>query len=304
MHIAEQQHGVITSSQLLQLGYSKDKIYQSTKAGLLIRVTPRVYRIAGAPLSRKQNFMTVVLGYKHSVWISHFAAAELHNLKLWQVEWVDVVTERGKHPHAHRRSDVVIHTCPAMFRADCTTVENIPVTSVGRTIVDLAQYLNEFQLGITLDDALQRKLVTLREVQRTYDRVGHWAGRKRFRAVKAVLAERIDTDKVESALEREVLAQLRNSKMPKPIPQYKIRANGKSYRLDFAYPELRVGIEVDGFTYHRERINFDRDRQRDNDLRQIGWTIIHFTSNSTPPDISAQVAFIRTMREETRLVKG
>jgi very-short-patch-repair endonuclease len=48
------------------------------------------------------------------------------------------------------------------------------------------------------------------------------------------------------------------------------------YRLDFALPAQRIGIELDGFASHSSTADITRDRQRQRELEADGWRIIRF----------------------------
>jgi very-short-patch-repair endonuclease len=49
------------------------------------------------------------------------------------------------------------------------------------------------------------------------------------------------------------------------------------YRLDFAWPPVKLAAEVDGYEAHGARSAFYRDRDRQNDLVALGWTLLRFT---------------------------
>jgi len=60
-------------------------------------------------------------------------------------------------------------------------------------------------------------------------------------------------------------------------PQYRVKAAGQEYSLDFGIPELKIGIEADGEVFHSSPKQVERDTSRDAKLKQQGWTIIRFT---------------------------
>ena len=73
----------------------------------------------------------------------------------------------------------------------------------------------------------------------------------------------------------------RTDEEPGPlVPQYRV---GR-YRLDFAWPELRLAIEIDGFTYHSSSAAFDRDRRRQRKLELDGWRFLRFTAAEVRKD--------------------
>jgi very-short-patch-repair endonuclease len=85
-------------------------------------------------------------------------------------------------------------------------------------------------------------------------------------------------DPGESDLETRVLRLIVAADLPIPRQQYRVQIQGRVFRLDLAYPDRLLGIELDGWEFHHTRSAFDDDRVRDNLLRLAGWTIHHFTS--------------------------
>lgn len=72
---------------------------------------------------------------------------------------------------------------------------------------------------------------------------------------------------------------LLKAKLPLPSSQYKIRGEGRFLaRVDFAYPDARLAIEVDGYRWHSGRQRWQRDLARRNVLTTLGWRVIHMTS--------------------------
>jgi len=80
----------------------------------------------------------------------------------------------------------------------------------------------------------------------------------------------------ESPLEERLLDLVVKSGFPRPVTQYGIEAGGRFYRLDFAYPRLKLAIEADG-AQHRLAAAVERDRQRDLDLSNEGWATLRFS---------------------------
>ena len=83
--------------------------------------------------------------------------------------------------------------------------------------------------------------------------------------------------------------------LPRPVQQHEIRTNGRTIRIDLAYPQARIAIEFDGWTYHSTRGAFDNDRARANELELLGWTVLRFTTKSS------DIAIVQTVR--TALVR-
>ena len=88
-------------------------------------------------------------------------------------------------------------------------------------------------------------------------------------------------DPGESELEARVLRWLLAAGLPRPESQFRVIAAGRCLRLDLAYPEHRLGLELDGWDAHGSRGAFDRDRERANEVALIGWRLCRFTSRTT-----------------------
>ncbi len=99
--------------------------------------------------------------------------------------------------------------------------------------------------------------------------------------MERLLEARLGSDPGESALEGRVARWLVAAGLPPPVPQLWVVAGGRRFRLDLAYPDRRVGFELDGWDVHARRVAFDGDRERGNELALAGWRIYHFTARST-----------------------
>ncbi len=104
-------------------------------------------------------------------------------------------------------------------------------------------------------------------------------GRNGTGVVQRVFDERLlrgaDED---SALELRLLRIVRRFGLPPITFQHEVWHEGRFVaRLDAAYPERRVAIEVDGFASHSSPEAFQRDRERQNVLSVLGWTVLRFT---------------------------
>lgn len=82
-----------------------------------------------------------------------------------------------------------------------------------------------------------------------------------------------------SELEGRLSRVLRRAGLPTPVAQHEVRTSRGRFvaRLDFAYPELRLGIETHGYRWHGGRERWARDLARENRLKRMGWTVLVFT---------------------------
>jgi hypothetical protein len=96
-----------------------------------------------------------------------------------------------------------------------------------------------------------------------------------------------------SAAELDILSMLADAGMPLPVPQHQVVAGGRVYVLDFAYPELRIALEYDGYGFHRLPSDLDRTAARHTALTLAGWTVLYFTDASGPGHVVTSVTAAR-----------
>jgi very-short-patch-repair endonuclease len=167
-----------------------------------------------------------------------------------------------------KRPGIRIHrsALPANERAER---HGIPITSVVRTLVDLATRLSADELEAAVNEADRLDLVDPERLREALDKGG---ARKGAAALKRLLDRRSFT-LTESALERRFPAIVRRAGLPLPHTQQ--RVNG--FRVDFWWPELQLVVETDGLRYHRTPAQQARDRRRDQVHTAAGLRPLRFT---------------------------
>ena len=99
--------------------------------------------------------------------------------------------------------------------------------------------------------------------------------------MRRLLEERGDTAGLpQSVLETRFLRLIKRAHLPAPVCQYGIREHGRLIAVvDFAYPDLTIAIEVDGYRWHSGRHQWQRDLARRNEITKRGWRVIHVTAH-------------------------
>jgi very-short-patch-repair endonuclease len=241
-----------------------------------------VYALAGAPPTWEQAVLAAVLAGGDRVAASHGTAGRLRALRHVEDVGLEIVSALGR----HKRLDGVLgHRSGALFDSDLTVYRAIPTTTVARTLIDVSGRLTERQLGQAIDDALRRRILDLEDLRRTAGRLGSAPGRS-MRKVNRALGLRIPGfDPLDSDLETRVLRVIAASGLPVPRQQYPIVLGGTEVRLDLAYPEARLAIELDGWEWHRNRSAFDDDRWRDVELVKLRWMNLRLTATMSDQTI-------------------
>jgi very-short-patch-repair endonuclease len=176
-----------------------------------------------------------------------------------------------------RRSSIIVHFA-AIPKCDRSRVASIPVTSVTRTLFDLAAVASREAVEVALDDALRRRLTSLKQLLMRLEDLGG-KGRRGAGVVRSLLVDR-DPKKPppESVLEARLIQLLRRAQLPEPTRQFQVSERGRLLaRLDLAYPDVMLAIEADGYRYHSGRLAWQRDLMRRNALTSRGWRAIHVT---------------------------
>jgi very-short-patch-repair endonuclease len=285
--IAASQHALITLDQARSAGLSLGQVRHRTSTGEWLVVRPRVYAVAGVPPTWAQAVAAAALSLQPAAWASHTTAARLWGFPGVTGDEIDVLVDLERRV---RMAGVCSHRSRALFSADLTRHARIPLTSPERTLVDLSATVPEPALGQILDDALRRRLIRLERLRTCVGRLAKSPGR-RPAVVHCLLAARLPGyDPGDSDLETRVLRTLVAAGLPAPVQQHRVRLNGRTIRIDLAYPTCRIAIELDGWDCHRTRSAFDNDRARANALVLAGWVLLRFTSRSTDAEIVATVA--------------
>jgi predicted transcriptional regulator of viral defense system/very-short-patch-repair endonuclease len=272
--LAAGNHGVFDISEALAVGVDRATIAREVRAGRLQRGLPGVYLMAGSPRTFRQRAHEVQRWAGPSGVLSFSTSASLLNLDVDGDTRIQVSTERNLRSPApwvlvHRLRD------PMEVR-DVTVIGGLRVTTMPRTIIDLAAILDEEALDIGLDSAIRRGMWRSTFLDRFADvSDGRRAG---TRLLRRLIAER-ETEQglTGSAFERLLLRHIKKGGLPTPVCQHPFSADGFSAFIDFAYPEFGIAIEADGYRWHDGRVPFEKDRVRVSELGSWGWRVIQVT---------------------------
>jgi very-short-patch-repair endonuclease len=268
--LAARQYGVVSREQALAAGLTNRAIDVRIASGRWARLHRGVYRALPLSPSWHQRLTAAVLHGGSSTLASHRAAAALWNLDGIRTPPIEISVKTGL-----RIEGAFVHRRRVTDDPKVTVIDGIPATCIERTLLDLAAVLAPARVGRAIDDALRSGETTLAKLHLQVSAGGR-PGQATFRGL---LNERDERDaKTESRLEAMVLQILRRRRLPLPLPQYRvIEAGIPIARLDFAYPEYSLGIEADGYRWHSGVQRWGEDIRRENRLKLLGWTLLHFS---------------------------
>jgi hypothetical protein len=275
MDLATRQHGVVSMSQLVGMGYSDDTVLEWAVVGRLHRLHQGVYAVGHRRLSWHSRCWAGVLGAEANevdevVWpavASHGSAAYLWGLYRYAPERIDVTAPIRR----RAKRDFIVHFSSILVPADRGEQEGIPVTSVARTLLDLAIRATPVQLERLLERAEELELLDLHRIEDVLDRAGGHRGRGRLR--RALALYQPDPVFTRSRFEKQFRRLVIHAGIPTPSMNY--TAHG--FELDAYWPELRFAVELDLFETHGSRAAFERDRLRQEELKLLGIEMIRVT---------------------------
>lgn len=270
--VARLQHGLVTSEQALKaLGPGRKDRWVAERR--LQSVQPRVFRVAGAPQTWHQSVMAGALTADGIV--SHRSAAELWGL-IQPAGYVDVSVRPPRAPRA--RPPVIIHRIADLQCERSVEREGLRLTDPIRTVIDLGLVLPTWAVRDALSRGLTTRLFSVDQVDRLRDGLGR-KGRNGTGIMRDLLEERLLTAGTEeSLLEKRFIDLVQRHDVPTPVFQHEVWHAGRFVaRIDAAYPERNLAIEIDGYSAHSSPDAFQRDRTRQNRLVALGWTVLRFT---------------------------
>ena len=276
------QHGVITRGQALSAGLSPRQVEHRLCSGVWSRLLPRVYAPVELRATWHQRVMAACLWAGDGAAASHRTAAALLRLPGFAKAKIEIST-----PRRLRRPGLVAYR-RSLRPNDVMKVDGIPVTSVPITLLNLAAVESLDRLEVAVDDVLVRGLVTWGRLQRVFEEdMRGVAGAVPLRSV----LEGYKHAAPESPLERRFLRLLRAAGLPEPEVQYPIREGERLVaRVDFAYPEIRLAMEVDGYRWHGGRRAWVRDLSRGNGIAARSWRILHIAKEHMDGSGAAAIA--------------
>jgi len=270
--LAERQYGAVARWQLLEAGLSPAAIDRRLTYGTLLHLHRGVYAAGHRRLTQDGFWLAAVLAAGPGALLSHRDAARLHGLGRWRAPGgrVEVTTSR----RAEQTDALLIYSRRRLAPADAATVAGIPVTTVARTLVDLAEVLDRDRLAQALGEAERVHRLDVRELRAAAERVAHRAGPGHAR-LRETLAEhaRRGVTLTRSELEIAFSALVRSHGLP--APELNARVDGME--VDALWRPARLAVECDGWAFHRDRRSFQRDRDKANVLQLRGWRVLRFT---------------------------
>jgi very-short-patch-repair endonuclease len=235
--------------------------------------------IGGSPFARHG----ALLAYGPGAVLSHQSAAVLWGIRRKRRGPIHVTAPCGRQG-LRRRKGIWIHRCK-LAPVDRTARDGFPVTTVARTLFDLAEVVPFESLKGAAEEADRLKLLRLRELEEVCERS---RGRRALRPVRRLLAELGMPDEGRSPLEIRFAAFIREHRLPPPVQNVHILG----HEVDALWPSAKLVVELDSWEYHGHRAAFERDRAREPKLLIAGYRTIRVTHrrlDNEPAQLAAEI---------------
>ena len=275
--LAEAQHGLVSARQLRAIGGERRAQRRRVAAGQWRWLSPQVLALVGSRPTYHQRCLAAVLDAGPPCVVSGLAAARLWGLPGFNTELVEV-SKPGRGSHRCFPLSVVHHPrfLPAHHR---TVVGDVPVTTVARSVFDLAGCVHPQRAERALDNALSSQLVSLEVLRRvTIECLAR--GRKGSALMRRLLNERhAGYIPPASGLEARFLATLVEA--GEELPERQVDLGGESWagRVDFVYWGDRLVLEIDSRRHHTSKLDRESDARRDEALRAAGFRVLRITED-------------------------
>jgi len=280
--LAACQHSVVAYWQLVGMGIDRGWIDRQTKLGWLHRLYRGVYAVGHPALTAHGKSMAAVLACGPGAHLGLWHAAKHWELLQRVPPIIDVVLTGNRTGPRNVRT----HRVKSLHQDECTIRNDIPITTVPRTLIDLAAVANERQLRRAVNNAVRGGWVNRRVIDDLLERHPHRRGITAFRAVIAAVSPQ--TRRTRSDLEDLFLRVCRKYRLPTPVSNARI----EGFEVDFHFPGTRLAIELDSYEYHRTPYELDQDHRRDAHLRDQRYEVLRVSEmwlDSDPRDLAESI---------------
>ena len=261
--VAGKQYGNVTRTQLTRLGLSHGAIVNRVAKGRLFRVFRGVYSVGRRPATPHEWASAAVLAAGAGAALSHSSAMALWGFwRRWDKPYeVTIVGDR-------RTNGIRVHRSSTLRRRDVTAQLGIRVTSPARALLDIAPRLTDRSLKRTVNSALGSLWLTEDQLAETVARHPNARGAKRIAKLIG-----LPGTPTRSGWEEDFPAFCAAHGLPAPVMGVPLFG----YVVDALFPAERVIVELDSWDFHKGKIPFEADRDRDADALAHGYVTVRMT---------------------------
>ena len=260
--IAQDWHGRVARRQLLAAGIESKLIDRWVADGLLLVIHRGVYAVGHAAPSTLGDYAAAVLaGGGHAI-LSHAPAVHVMRLLPSRAPVQAPAPEITVPGATHRaRPGIVIHRVATLHDLDHTPYAGIPMTTVPRTLLDIAPRLGPTQLARACHEAWVRHETTPRSIEACIERNPGKPGTAKLRAA-------LGADATLSKLEDGFVALLRAHGVAPPRTNIDVRGD----KVDCHWTDRGLTVELLSYRFHASRRAFEADVARRRRSHHLAFT--------------------------------
>jgi predicted transcriptional regulator of viral defense system len=281
--LARRQHGVISRRQLIAGGLSLRTIARWVDSGRLGSLYRSVYVFGHSQMNLRGEWMAAVLACGDRALLSHRSAAALWALtKRSRRHLAEVTATAGR-----GRPGIIVHE-GGIHKDERAVLAHIPVTSVARTLFDLAEVVDERGLGRAFEEADRLNLLQMKALE---DVCARGYGRRALRPIRRLIEEAHAPVITRTDLEERFALFCREYDIVPTATNVEVLGD----EVDSFWPRERVIVELDGYAFHRHRAAFETDRRKDVARQVAGYRAIRITDRRLEREPAAVASEIRAL---------
>jgi very-short-patch-repair endonuclease len=294
LSVAAANAGVCTRSALLSRGVTEAVVDRHRSSGMLRTVRPGVYLVTSVAGPRTDYHLAVA--NLPSAAISHLSAGRLRELPV-PMEPSTVEVTIPFDDGGRRFDGVIVHRTRLPFSIDVITLDDgLPITSLARTVFDLASCLRPNRLEHVIQTAMIHHGLTADEFWACYQPLARH-GVRGLRVLRRTMAKLMDDQPTPQSKLEAMTAQL--------LTRHGVSGFRRQYRppwydgirgiVDFAHPQAKVVLETDGRSWHATTQAMAEDRRRDRLAAAHGWTVLRVVASELAVRPESTVDEIRSV---------
>jgi hypothetical protein len=267
----------------MSLGLGRGAISYRRGKQRLIAVHDGVYALGYVRRDPRARAAAAVLACGEGALLSHDSAAALWGMGRWpSTPEVTVASKRA-------RPGIRIHRSRTIARRDRRRHHGIAVTSPARTALDIAPRITRRELAKAVNDAENAGYLRTRDVLEILRRLPRAPGAAALRWVAGA-------GDLRSPLEYDFVVLAAKHGLPPPVTNVRVAG----HLVDALFAEERVIVELDSWGFHRDRVSFEDNRERDAATLTAGYITIRLTSERWSTDPQREAARLQDILDQRR----
>lgn len=296
--LAARQHSLVARDQLRARRVARQAVARRLESPDWEALTARVLRLVGAPVTGGQRALAAVLDAGADAVVSHRSAAALWGLPGFELRDLHLTCTHGR---GRPTALAEVHHSRWLPAEHHTVRDAIPLTTLARTVVDLAAMERPARVELALHAAVRMGLAwsvvddVIRELGAK--------GRSGIGLVRGLMLEGGGRP-LGSGLEGRLLRTLAGAGLPRPRRQVDLGAGEWVGRVDFFYDDVCLVIEVDGAWHHEEALDVRRDKRRTAALTAAGFRVLPLSEDLIRHAPDEVVRLVREARRRASIASG